>query len=150
MAAGDIINTNGLQVIEVTVKSGEDIELGEFIVNDGNGYLAATAALAALNVPLVALEAHDYSEVSVHTIRALVHGVVEAQHLANSGAVAVGNKLTISGTAGECAVFAKGAVSAANTFATATDQAALDGNLAAFGFCYVAALTADTTVQVIL
>ena len=79
MAAGDIVNTNGLQVVEVTVKASEDIELGEFIINDGNGFLAATAALAALGTPYVALDAHDYSEESTHVIRAVAKGVVEVQ-----------------------------------------------------------------------
>jgi hypothetical protein len=59
MTAGDIIRTGDLVIDEVTVKANEDIELGEMVVDDGNGYLAATAALAALSKPYVALDAHD-------------------------------------------------------------------------------------------
>ena len=148
MAAGDIINTNGLQIIEVTVKASEDIELGEFVVDDGNGFLAATAALAALSTPGVALDAHDYSEESVHTIRVGVKGVFEAQKKANSGAVFKGNKLTISSTAGEAAVFAMADVTA--TVNETTVEAALLANQAAFGAVYADALTGATEVQVIL
>jgi hypothetical protein len=149
MAAGDIVNTNGLQIIEVTVKASEDIEKGEFIVDDGAGFLAATAALAALGTPMVALDALDYSEVTVYKIRALVHGVVEAQKLANSGAVRVGNKLMISGTAGEAKVFVAGDVTASSISETLVEAAELV-NLGAFGVAYSDQATGDTTVQVIL
>jgi hypothetical protein len=148
MAAGDIVNTNGLQIVEVTVKSGEDIELGEFIVDDGNGFLAATAALAALSTPYVALDAHDYSEESTHVIRAGVKGVFEAQKKANSGAVFKGNKLLISSTAGEAQVFAMADVTA--TVNEGTVEAALLANQAAFGKVYADAVTSATEVQVIL
>jgi len=148
MTAGDIVKTNDLAIEYVTVKLNEDIELGEMIVDDGNGYLAATAALAALSKPYVALDAHDYSEETVHTIRVGVKGVFEVQKKANDGAIFKGNKLTISSTAGEVTVFAKGAVSAANTYATATDQAALDANLAAFGECYADVVTGATSVKI--
>jgi hypothetical protein len=99
MAAGDIILTAGMVVKKVTVKANEDIELGELVCDDGNGFLAATAALAALSKPGVALQEHDYSEETVHTISVLFKGVVEVQKKANSGAVFVGNKLTVSSTA---------------------------------------------------
>jgi len=146
MAAGDIYTTDDLVVDEVTVKTNEDIELGEFVVDDGNGYLAATAALAALSKPCVALEAHDYSETTNHKIRVLRRGVVEAQKKANSGDVFSGNKLMISSTAGECQVFAAGDVT--STVTEATIEAAMLVNLGAFGEANANAATADTTVKV--
>ena len=78
MALGDVFSPNFI-IEKVTVKANEDIEKGEFVCNDGNGFVAATAALAALNRPGVALDAHDYSEETDHTIRVLFEGVVEAQ-----------------------------------------------------------------------
>jgi hypothetical protein len=148
MAAGDIVNLNGLQVVEVTVKASEDIELGEFIINDGNGFLAATAALAALGTPYVALEAHTYSTASTHTIRALAHGVVEVQKTASNGAIVKGNKLTIDSTAGEAKVFALADVTA--TVNETTVEAALLANQAAFGECYEDVATGATSVKVVL
>jgi len=148
LTAGDIVNLNGLQVVEVTVKASEDIELGEFIINDGNGFLAATAALAALGTPYVALEAHTYSTASTHTIRAVAHGVVEVQKTASNGAIVKGNKLTIDSTAGEAKVFALADVTA--TVNEGTVEAALLANQAAFGKVYADAVTSATEVQVIL
>ncbi len=146
MAVGDIIKTEGLTVEVVIVKLNEDIEKGEFVVNDGNGFLAATAALAALNQPYVALEDHDYSEATNHTIRVGVKGVFEAQKKANSGAVYKGNKLTISDTAGEVQVFAMGDVTAANS--EATNEAANLVNQAAFGEAYEDVASAATSVKI--
>lgn len=148
MAAGDIIKTDNLSVEVVTVKENEDIEKGEFVVNDGNGFLAATAALAALNKPYVALDDHDYSAETVHTIRVGVKGVFEAQKKAGTSGYAVvkGNKLTISGTAGECQAFAAADVTA--TVNETTVEAANLANLAAFGEAYADATSAATTVKV--
>lgn len=146
MAAGDIIKTTNLEVIEVTVKADEDIELGEFICDDGAGFLAATAALAAVNKPIVAIEAHDYSVAETHKIRALRHGTVVAQKKANSGAVRIGNKLLISDTAGECQVFAMADVTA--TVNEAAVEAALLANQAAFGEAAENVATAATEVTV--
>jgi len=150
MAAGDIILTAGMVVKKVTVKANEDIELGELVVNDGNGFLAATAALAALSNPGVALEAHDYSEATVHTISVLFKGVVEAQKKADTSGYAVyaGNKLTISATAGEAAPFAMTDVTSSVTETTV--EAAMLANQACFGTVYEDSASAATTVKVIL
>jgi hypothetical protein len=148
MAVGDIIKTEGLVIEEVTVKANEDIEKGEFVCNDGNGFLAATAALAALNQPYVALEDHDYSEAINHKIRVGVKGVFEVQKKANTSGYAVvkGNKLTISSTAGECQAFAAADVTA--TVNETTVEAANLANLAAFGEAYEDATSAATSVKV--
>ena len=148
MAVGDIIKTEGLVIEEVTVKANEDIEKGEFVVNDGNGFLAATAALAALNQPYVALEDHDYSEATNHKIRVGVKGVFEVQKKADTSGYAVvkGNKLTISSTAGECQAFAAADVTA--TVNETTVEAANLANLAAFGEAYADAASAATSVKV--
>jgi hypothetical protein len=145
MAAGDIINEPFI-IEEVTVKANEDIELGEYVCNDGNGFLAATAALAALNKPYVALDAHDYSEETVHKIRIGVKGVFDTQKKANSGACYKGNKLTISDTAGEAQVFAMADVTA--TVNETTVEAAMLANQAGFGEVYEDVATASTTVKV--
>jgi len=148
MTLGDILKLKEAVIEQFTVKSSEDIELGEFVVNDGNGVLAATAALAVVGKPMIALEAHDYSEVSTHKISCLVRGVGIAQKVSGSGAAKKGMKLMISATAGECTLFVKGAVSSANTYATATDQAALDTNAGAFGEAYSDSLDADIVQEV--
>lgn len=146
MAVGDIIKTEGLVVEEVTVKANEDIEKGEFVCNDGSGFLAATAALAAISKPYVALEDHDYSEATNHKIRVGVKGVFEVQKKANSGAIYKGNKLTISSIAGECQAFAAADVTA--TVNETTVEAANLANLAAFGEAYEDATSAATSVKV--
>jgi hypothetical protein len=147
MTAGDIINLPTI-IEEVTVKENEDIELGEYVVNDGNGFLAATAALAALNKPYVALEAHDYSEASTHKICVGVKGVFEAQKKADTSGYAMykGNKLTISATAGEAQAFSMADVTA--TVNESTVEAALLANQAAFGEVYEDATSAATTHKV--
>ena len=145
MALGDVFSPNFI-IEKVTVKANEDIEKGEFVCNDGNGFVAATAALAALNRPGVALDAHDYSEETDHTIRVLFEGVVEAQKKANSGAVYKGNKLTISSTAGECQVFAAGDVT--SSVSESTVEAANLVNLAAFGQAWEDAASAATSLKV--
>jgi hypothetical protein len=146
MTVGDIIRTGDLVIDEVTVKANEDIELGEMVVDDGNGYLAATAALAALSKPYVALDAHDYSEESVHTIRVGVKGVFEVQKTASNGAIRKGNKLTLDSTAGEVKVFSMADVTA--TVNETTVEAALLANQAAFGEAYENVLTAATSVKI--
>ena len=146
MAVGDIIKLKEAVIEKVTVKASEDIELGEMVVDDGNGFLAATAALAALSKPYVALEAHDYSEESSHVISVGVKGVFEVQKTASNGAIFKGNKLTIGSTAGEVQVFAMADVTA--TVNESTVEAALLANQAAFGEAYEDVLTAATSVKV--
>lgn len=146
MAVGDIIRTSDLVIDEVTVKLNEDIELGEMVVDDGNGYLAATAALAALSKPVVALEAHTYATSTVHTIKVGVKGVFEVQKTASNGAIRKGNKLTIDATAGEVKVFSMADVTA--TVNETTVEAAMLANQAAFGEAYENVLTAATAVKI--
>ena len=143
MAAGDILKEAGLVVESFTVKENEDIEKGELVVNDGNGILAATAALAISGKVMMALEAHDYSEKTNHDISCVVFGCVEAQKVSGSGAAKKGQKLMISATAGECTLFVKGDVTA--TVNQTTANAALDNNAGAFGAAAADSATGDTT-----
>jgi len=143
MTAGDILKTAGLVVESFTVKANEDIEKGELVVNDGNGILAATVALAVVGKVMMALEDHDYSEESTHEITCAVYGCVEAQKVSGSGAAKKGQKLMISATAGECKLFVKGDVTA--TVNQTTVNAALDNNAGAFGAAAADSLDADTT-----
>jgi len=102
MTAGDIIKEENLIVEVFTVKSEEDIELGEVVYNDGNGVLAATNA--ALGPYFLALEAHDYSEVSDHDIMCLVAGIGDTQtEIANN--TVVGRYVEIGLNAGEVTCF---------------------------------------------
>jgi hypothetical protein len=143
MAAGDILKTAGLVVESFTVKSNEDIEKGELVVNDGNGILAATAAGAVVGKVMMATEDHDYSEESTHEINCVVNGCVEAQKVSGSGAAKKGQKLMISATAGECTLFVKGDVTA--TVNQTTANAALDNNAGAFGAAAADSANGDTT-----
>ena len=85
MAAGDILKETGLIVEKFLVKENEDVELGELVVDDGNGVLPATKALAAAGKVMMALKNHDYCEVTIHTIECVV-GCVEALKVSGSGA----------------------------------------------------------------
>jgi hypothetical protein len=143
MAAGDVLKTAGLVVESFTVKENEDIEKGELVVNDGNGILAATAALAVVGKVMMALQDHDYSEETEHKVDCVVFGYVEAQKVAGSGAAKKGQKLMISATAGECTLFVKGDVTA--TVNQSTANAALDKNAGAFGAASADSADADTT-----
>ena len=151
MTAGDILREALLVVEKVTVKSNEDIELGELIYNDGNGFLAmpntATAAKA-----YVALEAHDYSEVSYHDIRAAVIGKVTVQKV--TGAIKEGDIVCISTTDGAVTKFVKGdaPTGGVSTYYTTTIetgvQTALDTNLTKVGTCAADAASGDATVDI--
>ena len=148
MAAGDILKEALLVIEPFTVKANEDIEKGELCVDDGNGILAATAALATAGKAVMALEAHDYSETTDHAIECVVVGYVEAQKVTGSGAARKGDKLTISTTAGEVTKFVKGDAPA--SYAEATMQTALDTNLGVVGTAMATSLDADTTQKLLL
>ncbi len=146
MAAGDYLKTKDLEIETVTIKSGEDIEKGEFVCNDGSGWLAATAALAVISPPKVALAAHTYANETVHAIQIGVKGVFEAQKVSGSGAAKKGQKLMISATPGECTLFVKGDAGASPT--QSTINAALDKNAGSFGEAYADSADADTTQKI--
>lgn len=152
MTAGDIIRESLLVVEEVTVKTNEDIERGEVIYNDGNGFLAAAAGIANAKL-YVALEEHDYSEESTHTIDAALLGCVEVQKVTGT-AIKEGQKVMVGATAGEVNLFVKGDAPAggASTYYTATIEAgvqtALDTNLGILGTCSADAASGDTTANV--
>jgi len=103
MAAGDILK-EGLLVVEgFTVKTDEDIEKGEIVYNDDNGILVASAGVKGPF--MVALEAHDYSEETEHTVRCGVSGCFEVQKVSGSGGGKQGRFVEIGGTAGEVALW---------------------------------------------
>ncbi len=104
MAAGDILKEGLLVVEEFTVKADEDIEKGEIVQNDGNGILAATNTDEGPF--MVALEDHDYSEESTHTVRCAVSGCVEAQKATGVGSGGKqGRFVEVSATDGEVTLF---------------------------------------------
>ena len=148
MAAGDILKEALLVVEEFTIKANEDIEKGELVVDDGAGIIAASAALAAVGKAMMALEAHDYSEETDHDINCVVVGYVEAQKVTGSGAARKGDKLMISGTAGEVTKFVKADAPAA--YAEATIQANYDLNLGVVGTAMATTLDATTTQKMLL
>lgn len=98
MTSRDIVKEGLLVVEEFTVKANEDIEKGEVVYNDGNGILAASAG--AKGPFMVALEAHDYSEETVHKVRCVVSGCVVAQKKSGN-AVKEGQYVEVSSTDGE-------------------------------------------------
>jgi len=102
MTAGDIVKEALLVVETFTVKANEDIEKGEIVWNDGNGVLAASAG--DKGPFMVALEAHDYSEETSHTIRCAVSGIVEVQKKSGA-AIKKGQFVEVSSTDGEVTVF---------------------------------------------
>jgi len=148
MAAGDILKEALLVVEEFTIKANEDIEKGELVVDDGAGIIVASAALAAAGKAMMALEAHDYSEETDHDINCVVVGYVEAQKVTGSGAARKGDKLMISGTAGEVTKFVKADAPAA--YAEATIQANYDLNLGVVGTAIAITLDATTTQKMLL
>ena len=152
MAAGDILKEANLVIESFTVKADEDIEKGELCVDDGAGIVAATAALAAEGKVVMALEDPVYATVEAaggsHVIECVVIGHVDAQKISGSGAARPGDKLMISGTAGEVTLFVKGVVTA--TYDEAEVNAALDTNLGVCGISLEVTENADITQKMFL
>jgi hypothetical protein len=124
MAAGDILKEANLVIETFPVKTGESIELGELAVDDGAGLIAATPALAAAGKCVMALEASVAAVPA--TIEAVVVGHVDVQKVSGSGAARKGDKLMVSGTAGEVTLFVKGTMPAADTYNTVARHYAKD------------------------
>ena len=158
MTVGDTLKEALLVVEKFTVKTNEDIELGELVCDDGsgNGIVAATAALAVAQKVMMALEEHDYSEESYHVIPCVVIGAVDIQKISGSGATKVNDKVMVSATAGECTKFVKGAPlggGASTYYTTAVDtaiQAALDTNLGIIGTALETTVNGDTSQKILL
>jgi predicted RecA/RadA family phage recombinase len=144
MTAGDILREAGLIVENVTVKNAEDIEKGELIYNDTNGFLAMPNTVVNAKA-YVALEEHDYSAESVHTIGAALKGKITVQKVAGT-AIKEGQKVMIGGTAGEINLFVKGDAPAA--YVEADVQTALDTNLIIVGTCAADAAADATTCDI--
>lgn len=125
MAVGDIVKSALLVVEDVTVKENEDIEKGEVIYNDGNGFLAAPNTVYESKL-YIALETHDYSAVSAHVIRALLMGCVNVQKKTGT-AIKEGDLVMISATAGEVDLYVKGDCPAgsSSTYYTTTIEAGI-------------------------
>lgn len=151
MGAGDIIKEALLVVEKVTVKANEDIEKGEVIYNDGNGFLAAPNTVDEEKL-YIALEAHDYSAVSVHTIGAAFMGCIEVQKVA--GAIKEGQLVMLSSTDGAVTVYTgpDAPTGGVSTYYTTTIEAglqtALDTRGLIVGTCAEDAATGDATVKV--
>lgn len=88
--------TSNLIIESFTVKTDEDIELGE-IVNVNAGIVAAVTA--ATGPYFVALAEHDYSEVSDHSVPCGVVGYFQVQ-AAVASAIEKGDYVELSTTAG--------------------------------------------------
>ena len=144
MAAGSILKEQLLVIEEYTVKTNEDIEKGEIVYNDGNGILAAPNT--ATGPFMMALEAHDYSEETSHTITCVLMGCVEAQKVSGSGGGKKGQAVMISATAGEVTLFVKGDAPA--SYAEADVQTALDTNIGIVGVLAEDAEDADTSAKI--
>lgn len=148
MVVGDILKEALLVVDTFTVKTGESIEKGELVCDDGaaGGIVAATAALAVAEKVYMALEASTLADPA--TIECVVVGYVEAQKIADSGLAIKGDKLMISGTAGEVTKFVKGAVTA--TYDEAEVNAALDTNAGIVGTAMETSTDAEVTQKMLL
>jgi hypothetical protein len=142
MTEGDILKGQLLVVETFTVKADEDIELGEVVYSDGAGILAAPNT--ATGPLFVALESHDYSEETSHEVECLVSGCVEAQK-ASGMAIAKGQAVMVSATAGEVTLWVKGDAPA--TYAEADTQTALDADTRKVGVCQEDAASGDTTCK---
>ena len=153
MAQGDILKESGLIVETFTMKASTDCVKGQLYCDDGSGggLVTATAALAANNKVVMALEtkvyATDTTNGVAHTVPCVVKGNVIAAKVSGSGLAYVNSKLMISGTAGQVTKFVKGTVSQANTFATATDQTAIDTNIGVVGYATKLSADADTVQE---
>ena len=97
MAAGDIIKTHAFSVEKVDVDTDEDIAAGE-VINDIGGAGFEQADAGNKGPFMIALEDHDYSEETTHTIKALFSGIVKVKKA--TGAISKGRAVVISSTAG--------------------------------------------------
>ena len=147
---GDILKLDGLIIDKFTVKASGDVTKGKLYCDDGSGggLVIATAALAVANKVVMALEDHDYSEVSTHVISAVVKGNVAVAKVSGSGLAAKGNKIMMSGTSGECAKFVAGDVTA--TVNETTVEAALVVDLGVIGYATATSIDADTVQEMFL
>jgi len=162
MAVGQVLKEALLSIETFTVKSSEDIEKGELVCDDGsgNGIVAATAALAVAEKVMMALVAHVYATEEAagrdHDIECVVTGFVEAQKISQAGLAQKGDKLMISGTAGEVTKFVKGdpPTGGVSTYYTSTIEAgiqtALDVNAGIVGVATEVSTDADVTQKMLL
>lgn len=133
MTAGDIVKTAAMIVEEVAVDTDEDTAKGEVIVDKGGaGFEQADAGDKGPFA--VALEDHDYSEVTAHTIRALIKGIVKIKK-ATGSAIAQGRWVEVSSTAGAV---------------TQWDYATPGDHFDIVGIAMEDAASADTEVSVLL
>lgn len=152
MAVGDVIKEALLVVEKILVKEDEDIEAGEIIYNDGNGFLAAPNTVTAAKL-YVALESHDYSAESEHYIRGAPMGCINVQKKSGN-AIKEGQLVMISSTAGEADLYVKGDAPAGGVstyYTTAIEtglQNAIDEWEIVLGTCAGDAETTDTDVDV--
>ena len=162
MAVGQILREALLHIETFTVKASEDIEKGELVCDDGsgNGIVAATAALAVAEKVMMALVAHVYATEEAagrdHDIECVVTGFVEAQKISQAGLAQKGDKLMISGTAGEVTKFVKGDPPTGGvsthytTVIEAGIQTALDVNAGIVGVATEVSTDADVTQKMLL
>jgi hypothetical protein len=134
MTLGDVLKLKEAIIEQFTVKASGDIVKGNLYCDDGSGggLVIATAALAATNKVVMALEDHDYSETSYHVISCLTRGKCIAAKVSGSGLAAKGNKLMISGTAGAVGKFVVGDVTGTVNQSTANAAALVNLNVVGY------------------
>jgi hypothetical protein len=128
------------------MKANTDATKGLLYADDGNGLVAATAALAATKKTVVALASHDYSEVTDHTLSAGVKGLYTVAKKTGT-AIPKDAKVVISSDAGYVTVFALGDVT--STPSETTIEAALAALAGVIGTAYAAADSDATTVDIV-
>ena len=150
MTAGDILKQQLLATTVLTVKSSEDIELGELVCDDGsgNGIIAATAALKADGmIVYMATVAHVYADETDHDIVCVEVGYVEVQKKTGND-IKKGTQVIVSATSGEADIYVAPAV--AGSFNQTTLQACLDILNNIIGRCAEDCLNADTVMKILI
>jgi hypothetical protein len=154
---GDIVKETGLIIQDFLIKASGDITKGMLYIDDGAGLVAVTAATAAINKPVMALETRVYATDTAngvaHTVPCVVRGNVVAAKVTSGGVVPVLSKLLISATAGKVGIFVAGTAPGGGSttyYTTAIDAAILASaiiDLGVVGFATKASVDADTTQE---
>ncbi len=154
MTAGDILKQQLLATTELTVKSNEDIRLGELVCDDGsgNGLIAATAALKTDGLTVyMSTEEHVYATEEAlgddHIIVCVEVGVVEVIKKTGND-IKKGTQVIVSATSGEADIYTPPAV--AGSFNQTTLQACLDLLNGIIGRCAEDCLNADTVMKILI
>jgi len=145
------LKESGLVVESFTMKASTDCTKGFLYCDDGSGggLVLATAALAAINKVVMALESKVYATDVInnvaHTLACVVKGNVVAAKVSGSGLAYVNSKIMISATAGQVTKFVAGDTT--GTANQSTINAAALVNLEVVGFASKLSADADVTQE---